>query len=759
MGEPRLESSTAVADNAMVAPLLPMPQDPSLTTSTRAPVQAPTQPPRTVTGRRTRVALIGSGFIADVHLMVLRSVADVEVTALVDPAIARAQELARKHGVQRAFASVEELIEAGDVDAVHVLVPPALHREIALACLAAGLHVLVEKPLVLRAEEVAEVEAAAKERGAVLAVNHNLTENPGFARLTRHLAAGRLGRIEHLALQHNVPLRQLATGDVSHFMFQTGANIVWEQGVHVFSMVYAALGECRAASAWTGPAQRLPNGVDFRAEWHVTLECERGTANVRMAFGRTMLETTAHCIGSDGAAFVDLQRASCELRTKTRWLEFFDHGLNLWRGSRHLLGRAISAVAGYGLGLFKLAFPDDPFLRGMRGTLSAFHAAVRGQGQLPPVLSPAGARAVLDMCMQTARAADASLEAPPAPADLPAPGPARPGEVVVLGGTGFLGRRAVAQLRGADRPVTLVVRKPHLLPAELRDGSVRVFVGDASDPAVLERAFAGAQSVLHLATVAGDGSVPVEQAMPTAVEHAGKAAVAAKVERFVYASSTAALWLGGSAPVPDSIGPDPQPAHRGEYARGKIAAEHALVALRGQNVEGQNVEDRRTEITIVRPAIVVGPDGILEHSGVGLWVKDNHCVGWGRGTTPLPFVLADDCAAGMVAALTAENAGDQSYNLAGDVRLTAREYLRELTARTGRDYHYHPIFLRWMWLQEVGKHVVKVLARRPRQWPAFRDFASRSFRAPFDCSASKRDLGFAPEADRARFLDRAFGPR
>jgi len=62
-----------------------------------------------------------------------------------------------------------------------------------------------------------------------------------------------------------------------------------------------------------------------------------------------------------------------------------------------------------------------------------------------------------------------------------------------------------------------------------------------------------------------------------------------------------------------------------------------------------------------------------------------------------------------------------------------------------------------MWLQEVGKHFVKVLARRPREFPSMRDLRSRSFRAPLDCSDAERDLGFVAEADRGRFLDRLFG--
>ena len=635
-----------------------------------------------------------------------------------------------------------------EVDAVHLLVPPGLHRDLAAQCLEHGWHVLVEKPLVLRSEEVDPLEQLAAERGRVLAVNHNQTWHPSIQRLERHVAARRLGKLEHLSLQHHVPLRQLQTGDVGHFMFQTEANIVWEQGVHLFSMVYALLGGCRDAQVVTGARRRLPNGVEFVEEWVARLDCERGSATVRMAFGEPWLETTAQAIGTDGAALLDLARGSCWLRRKTRWLEFLDGALNLAGGAKHLAGRTFGALFGYAFGLFKVAFPDDPFLRGMLGTLTSFHRAVRGAA-LPAPMTAAGAREVLRMCEQVAAAAGASIEPPPKPPALPTPCDARPGEVVVLGGTGLIGRRCVQRLREAGRPVTLLVRKPDLLPTALRDGSVRVFVGDAADPDVLAQAFAGAERVLHLATAAGTDPAQIEPVMADAVRVAGTAAKAAGVARFVYASSTAALWLGERGELDGACGTDAKPADRAGYARGKIASERVLEELGAQGLE----------VTVIRPAIVVAHDGIFEHSGVGLWVRDNQCVGWGVGKHPLPLVLASDCAQGFIAALDAPAAGGKTYNLAGDVRLTARDYVQEMAVRTGRDYHYHPTPLRWMWAQELGKYAVKALARKQRDWPAYRDFASRSFTTQLDCADAKRDLGFAPEADRERFLKRLFDER
>jgi len=266
---------------------------------------------------------------------------------------------------------------------------------------------------------------------------------------------------------------------------------------------------------------------------------------------------------------------------------------------------------------------------------------------------------------------------------------------------------------------------------------------------VLAKAFAGAERVLHLATAAGTDPTRIETVMCDAVRVAGEAAKAAGVKRFVFASSTAALWLGDSGKIDGMSGTDPQPDKRAGYARGKIASERALHELAQQGLE----------VTVIRPAIVVGYDGIFEHSGVGLWVRDNHCVGWGVGKHPLPFVLASDCAHAFVAALDAPDAGGKTYNLAGDVRMSARDYVEAMATRTGRDYHFHPMPLWWMWTQELGKYGVKVLARKQREWPAYRDFASRSFTTELDCSDAKRDLGFQPEGDRGRFLSRIFDQR
>ena len=106
-----------------------------------------------------RVGLVGAGFIADIHAEVLRRQPGVSVTAVADPAAARANALADKWGIPDRLTDAADLI--GKVDVAHVLVPPNLHRRVAEPLLQAGLHVLLEKPMAETPADCAALQQAA----------------------------------------------------------------------------------------------------------------------------------------------------------------------------------------------------------------------------------------------------------------------------------------------------------------------------------------------------------------------------------------------------------------------------------------------------------------------------------------------------------------------------------------------------------------------------------------------------------------------
>src|ERR1700732_2919271 len=109
--------------------------------------------------RSLRVGVIGAGVMGSNHARVLAGLPDTTLVGIVDPLPAhrtRATELAGC----RTFATLDELIAEG-VDALTIAAPTHLHHEIALACIARGVHILVEKPIATSVEEGRDIVARA----------------------------------------------------------------------------------------------------------------------------------------------------------------------------------------------------------------------------------------------------------------------------------------------------------------------------------------------------------------------------------------------------------------------------------------------------------------------------------------------------------------------------------------------------------------------------------------------------------------------
>jgi hypothetical protein len=126
-----------------------------------------------------RVGVIGAGVMGSNHARVLAGLPDISLVGVVDPVEAhraRATELANC----RTFDTLDRLLTEG-VDAVTIAAPTHLHHEIALACIARKIHVLVEKPIASTVEEAKEIVEAAQRGAVTLMVGHVERFNPAVA--------------------------------------------------------------------------------------------------------------------------------------------------------------------------------------------------------------------------------------------------------------------------------------------------------------------------------------------------------------------------------------------------------------------------------------------------------------------------------------------------------------------------------------------------------------------------------------------------
>jgi nucleoside-diphosphate-sugar epimerase len=319
--------------------------------------------------------------------------------------------------------------------------------------------------------------------------------------------------------------------------------------------------------------------------------------------------------------------------------------------------------------------------------------------------------------------------------------------VCVIGGTGFIGAHVVRRFLREGMRLSVMARNTTSLPAPFDNKSVTLYRGDIGDADAVSRAIEAVPVVVNLAHGGGGGSAEeVAARMVGGAATVARACLAHDTRRLIHVGSIASLYLGPQAQaLTGETAPDPRFERRGDYARAKAMTDRLLL--------GMAAEDG-LPVCILRPGVVLGDGASPFHSGFGFYNNEQHCIGWNRGNNPLPLVLVEDVAEAVWLASQAQSVA-RSYNLAGDVRPTAREFIAMLAGTQQRPLHLHPQWPLMLWLAESGKWLVKQATGR-RSWPpSLRDILSRGMRAEIDCADAKQDLGWQPVADRAAFYRRA----
>lgn len=168
------------------------------------------------------MGVIGCGYWGSKHVRVLSSLPEVESVVAIDRDESRREEMLARYA-DVAVSSLSMALPL--VDAVVVAVPPSLHKDVAAEAIAAGKHVLVEKPLATNSSDAAEMVAMAEVAGVVLMVGHTFEFAAPLAELRRRIASGDLGTVQYIdAAWLNLGL------------YQTDINVLWDLAPHGISV-------------------------------------------------------------------------------------------------------------------------------------------------------------------------------------------------------------------------------------------------------------------------------------------------------------------------------------------------------------------------------------------------------------------------------------------------------------------------------------------------------------------------------------------
>jgi predicted dehydrogenase len=186
-----------------------------------------------------RVGVIGvGGFGGGGHMRAYAESPYAQVVAVCDLSPERARQIAGQFGVEAAFDDYRDLLALAEVDAVDVATPNDMHCQITLAALAAGKHVLCEKPLALSVEDARRMERAAVEAGLGAKVNFIHRFVPAARYVKQLLDEGALGRIFHCNITYAQGHLTDPTAPRAWRMHKavTGTGVLGDLGTHAVDL-------------------------------------------------------------------------------------------------------------------------------------------------------------------------------------------------------------------------------------------------------------------------------------------------------------------------------------------------------------------------------------------------------------------------------------------------------------------------------------------------------------------------------------------
>jgi predicted dehydrogenase len=205
---------------------------------------------------RIKFALVGCGRISDLHARAYAGSEDAEIFAVCDVNADRARQCKDQWGARKVFTDYEALLNDPDIQAVELLVPHHLHRDMTVAAAQAKKHVSVQKPMANSVSEARKMIAAAKENGVLLKVFENFVFYPPYLKAKQLLADGAIGTLITVRMRMTSAGKGGWTvpGETWAWRIEPekggGGLIVFDDGYHKFSQAYDIGGRVEKVYAW-----------------------------------------------------------------------------------------------------------------------------------------------------------------------------------------------------------------------------------------------------------------------------------------------------------------------------------------------------------------------------------------------------------------------------------------------------------------------------------------------------------------------------
>lgn len=696
-----------------------------------------------------RAGILGAGYISDFHLKAIGKQKNAELVAICDMNEQAANKLAAQSPGAKVYTDLSQMLDQANLDVVHILTQPDSHFVLAKMVLEAGCHTILEKPVTVNAEEAEKLAELAREKDLSIAINHNFVFSRPFNQLKNILDSGELGSIKSIRVVWKKALAQMNFGPWNLWMLRDPGNILFETGSHSLSELLAVVDNAEIKSVDAQLPKALPSGSIFYRRWNITASSGPISIQIDTAFDQGYEQHFVEVEGMFGVAKADMENDVFTIDQPTGRAYDLERFCVNFKAGYSRVKQAFRTYGSYAASKFLSSATGAPYETSMlNGIANCYDQLVnntkRKESSIEYAIAVAKtAHAIQDLMPQTPALSPEQL--PQIPDTVKEP--TIDAKILIVGASGFIGKRLLLELQNQGKSVRALVRNASsLVGIELSDNS-EVMVGDFRNDSVIEKALHGIEVVFHLAVAHSNSLEGYLNADSEPTLKFARLCQSKNIKRFVYTGTIDSLNLAQPGDIREIDGVDSQIDRRNNYAHSKAITESKLNRMH---------REEEFPLVIVRPAIVLGAGGPVNHVGVANWFGLGRCTYWGNGTNYIPAVLVEDIVSGLIATTEAEGIEGKTYNLSAKSCISARDYVAEvekvlgskiITSSSNAVSHYIGDMFKWL---------IKVLARHPdaARIPSVQDWKCREQQASFDTSRAEQDLNWQPTNDRETIIEK-----
>ncbi len=197
-----------------------------------------------------RFGVIGCGTISSIFMDAVKRLENAKITRVFDANASRAESYAARCGAVPC-STEDELLAAGDVDAVYICTPSGMHAGCAVRAADAGKHIVVEKPIGITAEQLDSIQAACKKSGVKLCAVSQLYFSDAYQRVKQAAESGRFGKIflADLSMKYFRSDEYYKAGGWRGTWALDGGGALMNQGIHGVGLLLGLMGKPKSVTA------------------------------------------------------------------------------------------------------------------------------------------------------------------------------------------------------------------------------------------------------------------------------------------------------------------------------------------------------------------------------------------------------------------------------------------------------------------------------------------------------------------------------